>query len=504
MTGVGLREVAAWDVSLLATGVAHLVAVADRLPSWRTGVETVGAAVGDPLVWSGSAATVARTALAGVAEVAIRVAGALAESAAAARRMVAEAGAAHELAGEALAVASTVPVDLDDAGRAGPLAPAGAGPVGRLGAAVEAAPTVERAQALAAEALAAAARAVAAGVEAGEALRAVGVVDGRAPADFPALAGLTGWGVPPPAPPVPPGLTPEAAARWWAGLSSGERLAVVAADPEGVGGLDGVPAWARDQANRALLERALADPTAPGHPVAVAADAELAARAAAGEEAQLYLFQPEDGLVAVALGDVDTADAVGVLVPGVGNEPDTDLDDLADDAAAVAGTAATAAPGAAVATIAWLGYRTPSLREALGNSAAEVGGRALDTTLRGVAALRADDPARVTVVAHSYGTVVADRAVDRPGELPADALVVLGSPGMDHIALDLEAPEVFAAASPIDPVTWTGWHGLDPTEPGFLATELPTELGQWHGEYYAAEHPTVAAIGEVVAGTGPR
>ena len=42
-------------------------------------------------------------------------------------------------------------------------------------------------------------------------------------------------------------------ARWWNDLNVFQRAAVLAVTPSAIGNLDGVPAWARDQANRQLL-----------------------------------------------------------------------------------------------------------------------------------------------------------------------------------------------------------------------------------------------------------
>jgi hypothetical protein len=106
---------------------------------------------------------------------------------------------------------------------------------------------------------------------------------------------------------------------------------------------------------------------------------------------------------------------------------------------------------------------------------------------------------RTTVLAHSYGTVVVDEAADEPGPLAADAVVLLGSPGMEPTgAAGLEVPEVFDAAAPGDPISWVGWFGMSTYASPFGSSALPGEWWMGHSDYY--NHPTVAAIGEVVAG----
>jgi pimeloyl-ACP methyl ester carboxylesterase len=136
--------------------------------------------------------------------------------------------------------------------------------------------------------------------------------------------------------------------------------------------------------------------------------------------------------------------------------------------------------------------------------AAESGGPILAQSLAGLAAARtatATDPSRTTVVAHSYGTVVVDEAADEPGLLAADAVVLLGSPGMEDYAASLEAPAVFDAASATDPVTWFPWDGDRWTGGTYGATGLPISPDMGHSDYLEPEFPTLAAVGEVVAGT---
>ncbi len=108
-----------------------------------------------------------------------------------------------------------------------------------------------------------------------------------------------------------------------------------------MGALDGLPATARDEANRALLADALAHPDRAGYAVAVATAAQLAGR----EGVQLLLFDPDEDLVAVSVGDLDTAGAVGVLVPGMNTAPADDLPGLVADATSIGALAGAAAPG---------------------------------------------------------------------------------------------------------------------------------------------------------------
>jgi len=151
----------------------------------------------------------------------------------------------------------------------------------------------------------------------------------------------------------------------------------------------------------------------------------------------------------------------------------------------------------------WLGYRAPAGPELLTRFPAWSGGRVLDRSLDGLAAARravGGRPARTTVLAHSYGTVVVDEAADAPGPLAADAVVLLGSPGMEDDAAALEVPSVFDAAATRDPIAHVGWFGASPWTAGFGSTALPVGITMDHSDYYDPGAPTLAALREVVAG----
>jgi hypothetical protein len=305
--------------------------------------------------------------------------------------------------------------------------------------------------------------------------------------------------------PVPVDSAPDEAAAWWASLSAGAQLAVVRAAPEAVGALDGLPAWARDRSNRLVLDRALRDPATPDTAAtARTISRRIAAEEARGQQVQLQLLDLAGDRVVLALGDLDTADAVAVLVPGMATSPSDDLGRLTGDAEDVAAAARAAAPGLGVATVVWLGYRTPGNVVTAGwRGAASRGGVALDRALDGLSAARASigtTRPRTTVLAHSYGTAVVDEAADAAGRLAADAVVLLGSPGMEGTADDLEAPEVFDAVAPSDFVGALGYYGNTVDGETFGATALPVEFWSGHSGYFDTDRPTLAAMGEVVAG----
>jgi hypothetical protein len=500
-----LAVVSSWDVPLLRGAVVTLAAVGGRLTAWRVRLGAVARAVDSSEFWAGPAARSAAGAVFELDAVAGAVDAALAESQAAFERMADDADAAQELAARALVLARTLEAGLDAGlhahrqltGTLQALVPEAAAP--------DPGPALAAAEAALAHAAAAAASATAAGT----ALEEVGVGDAFAPADFWDLVAEIGLVGPFRAAQVPESRSPEqGVADWWARMSAGAQLSLIRMAPAAIGALDGVPAWARDRANRLLLDRALHDRGLRSSAVANArAVAErITIEEAAGRRVQLHLLDLEDDEVVLAVGDLDTADAVALLVPGVFNTPGGDLDGLVAHARDVSGAARAAGPGLEIATVVWMGYRTPgNPAEATTRFSAWRGGPALSHALDGLAASRVASGTprpRTTVVAHSYGTVVVDEAADEPGRLAADAVVLLGSPGMEPPgAPGLEAPEVYDAAALGDVISWSGWFGMGTYLPGFGSTALPVEPWMGHSDYYDPDYPTLAAIGEVVVGS---
>lgn len=479
-----LRVVAGWDPVVVRGARATLAAVAERLLSWRARLDASGRELLAADSWAGPSADAAAGIVEQLSGLAAAVQTALDLSQEGWDALAVAAADAQGLAVRAL-VATGPEAPLTAAASA--LAPPGWLPD----------PVAEGALARA-EAAAAGARAAA------DALSGLTAPAAGAAPGLDELMARAGHVLVPPV--VPAGGTPRDVASWWASLPAAAQWSLVERAPAQLGSLDGVPAWARDRANRLLLDAALDDPGLPAGAARTArvVAGRIAAEEAAGRPVQLQLLDLEGDRVVLALGDLDTADAVAVLVPGVGTAPADDLDARVGDARDVAVAARAAAPASAVAVVVWLGYRTPStLPSMLTRGAAQRGGAALAAALDGLAAARAAagsaDP-RTTVVAHSYGTVVVDEAADRPGPLVADAVVLLGSPGMEDDAEALEAAEVYDAGSVADPISWSGWFGLPPGSPLYGSSGLPAAAWTGHSHYYDPGGPTLGAIGEVVAG----
>jgi pimeloyl-ACP methyl ester carboxylesterase len=234
------------------------------------------------------------------------------------------------------------------------------------------------------------------------------------------------------------------------------------------------------------------------------------------EGRQILLFDPTgDGCVAEVFGNLEAADTIAVVVPGMSN----DLSNFSTSDGGFRLNAANlfaAASGGQTATVAWLGYDTPDGADAASRSAAAAGAPCLARFLRGI------DPAadrRVTVVAHSYGSVLSGIAA--ADGIEADNLVFVGSPGTtldDATEATLRAGGVvwsaLADGDPIglgvDPLEsyrwWWGlhplipvvgmfealrrrddlWHGVNPVSSQFGATRIATEGSSGHSGYFGA------------------
>lgn len=346
-----------------------------------------------------------------------------------------------------------------------------------------------------------------------------------------------------PAVPIPSGRPAGEVAAWFAGLPADQQVQLACTRPGQLGGLDGIPAWARDLANRQLLARELADlgeqpGPAPGvliqtgrlEPLRAFLDAVVAALEridASGRPAQLLGFDAERRLVAVSVGDADTADHLALLVPGAAVEPVADLADWTGNALALDARARAVTPaGEDVAVVAWLGYAAPPFVVA-GVPPAVTGliwtGRdstqaaaALAGTVHGLAVAGRGQPPRITVVAHSYGTVLTSTAAQL-GPLGADAVVLLGSPGVIGTGEDLGTPagEVYAGNGAADPIgvvdlyslTAPGGPTSSPLHPDYGAVPIAVDDPDHpagHGDYFSAGSLSLRNVALVVAGQGDR
>ncbi|WP_017626578.1 alpha/beta hydrolase [Nocardiopsis chromatogenes] len=241
----------------------------------------------------------------------------------------------------------------------------------------------------------------------------------------------------------------------------------------------------------------------------------LGALAAPGRD--LLEFDPHgQGRAVEVVGDLEEADRVVVLVPGA----DTTLDTfdghgakpymrVGDAARELRARMAEVDPGARTAVVAWMGYPAPAtVSPAVATTGrADTGARALDAFVPRL--LRAAPGARLTLVCHSYGTVVCGRA-HVASSRAADAVLV-GSPGAGVAgAADIGARRVWAGRGGSDwiagvphgalhlPGTTVGF-GPDPVGRGFGAEVFDAGPGG-HSDYFAPGSRSLSAIARIALG----
>lgn len=325
-----------------------------------------------------------------------------------------------------------------------------------------------------------------------------------------------------------------ASAAWWRSLTPLEQRSAIAEHPEWVGPRDGVPAWARHEANLVLLLRAeqrveervrsaravlqLPSPGRwlPGRPVAqqlrhaeqhrddLRAVRDVLARADGGRRT-LLLVDDSGGLLrtAVAVGDVDRAEHVVTFVGGMSTRA-ADLGRYDELFARMRSDARRIAADDDVAIVTWMGYEAPQTdellslrRSVLSDRVARTNADELASFVTGVEAAR-DRPAHQTIWGHSYGSVVGGFALLQA--MPADDVVVFGSPGLpvtriEQLGLKPGGLNVLATAG--DYVAFAGplVHGTAANEvlgSTWLATVPPkAEANVWresrgHSDYLSA------------------
>ena len=257
------------------------------------------------------------------------------------------------------------------------------------------------------------------------------------------------------------GATDTEVAQWWRSLPEQDKQDFIALRPDLIGNLDGVPAVVRDQANRNLLPKLDADIAAalhanPGDENAKRRQQTLDAihdQIEGKNDKQLLLvdFSGDIPKVAVASGNVDTADHVSVYVPGTGGVP-WDKSNSGNDLATYVPQSESlkttteellkqAGKNETVATIAWIGYDPPdTIAQASLGTDADRAAPDLASFLNGVDSSRGADDPHLTVIGHSYGSVVASEALQRG--TAADDVVFTGSPGLDSSGTDWTLPDL--------------------------------------------------------------
>jgi pimeloyl-ACP methyl ester carboxylesterase len=221
-----------------------------------------------------------------------------------------------------------------------------------------------------------------------------------------------------------------------------------------------------------------------------------------------------DGRIIEVVGDLRTADRVGVIVPGVS----TTLDNFDRGLGGIVQRspywqasqlyAAARSGGTRMAVVAWLGYDPPNGIDlaAVRSDRAVAGARAL---VRFVAQLTAYRPgASIVLIGHSYGSLVLAYAAAR---LPAQVtdLVALGSPGMDvgRAGQLRTRARLWVGSARHD---WTRWlpdlrilglgHGTNPSRPWFGARRLDVSGAAGHDGYFVPGTASLRSLAAVLDG----
>ena len=279
-----------------------------------------------------------------------------------------------------------------------------------------------------------------------------------------------------------PSWSPEEVSVWWALLSESEREALINRDPEKYGNLNGIDMASRAKANElalngyfdaagnripgtGLIEKTQNEFEQVDKEVQAMHDAGLlvspllgqrhvalrnrladlrALEKSLGEDSELRLVTLEPGELgenvraAIAIGDVDNAQHVTTLVPGMTTScrRSTDLNlGYARNLIDAAETAGRAEKGS-VAAVAWMGYEAPPDPSVTDLSVAfpgkaQAGAEKLNGFVTGIHSWRSERGMDVhqSAITHSYGSLTGGFAMRDIGEGVVDDFVYTGSPG---------------------------------------------------------------------------
>ncbi|MFC9664263.1 alpha/beta hydrolase [Nocardia sp. NPDC127606] len=267
-------------------------------------------------------------------------------------------------------------------------------------------------------------------------------------------------------PQPPKGGTAEENRKYWDSLTPEQQTEAVKTIPSAIGSLDGLPAAARDTANRnylatetvrlereyqSLVAQAAAKPESftTGQKLEEArnrlADVKAVTKTLDGGTEQqprkLLMLDTTSGdqvRAAVAVGDPDTADHISVTTPGLTSNVRESLGSMVSEAGALQDQAQSqligaGEPGSKVSTIAWVGYDPPQQDStypevALQNRAQEAA-VPLSNFYDGLNEANQNTDPHITALGHSYGSLATSLALQEKAGV-VDDVVFYGSPGL--------------------------------------------------------------------------
>ncbi|TXL91396.1 alpha/beta hydrolase [Streptomyces sp. IB2014 016-6] len=234
---------------------------------------------------------------------------------------------------------------------------------------------------------------------------------------------------------VPFDKSPAERKDWWDGLTEEQRQEYLGVAPDLVGNLDGIPAVARDEANRnhlpvlidSLEKRGGDDPRTMLGGLRAIED-----KLGESSVPRMYLLgigEEGNGRAIVSYGNPDTAKNVSAYVPGLGTKLDEEF------AGGTLKRAHDTVIGArrydeSSASIVWLGYDAPQNVDVMSKGDAERGAPAYNEFMSGLGATNENKDPHLTAIGHSYGSLAVGTAAQRDGGIPgADDIILVGSPG---------------------------------------------------------------------------
>ncbi|MFH0241607.1 alpha/beta hydrolase [Streptomyces sp. HK10] len=314
---------------------------------------------------------------------------------------------------------------------------------------------------------------------------------------------------------IPRDLSPAQRKEWWDELGKEEREHYLTLYPREIGSLDGIPAEARDSANRTYLPLLMGKLEGEGTESAATKLQGLQVidrKLNEDSEPPMFLLGIGDegnGRAIVSYGNPDTSKNVSAYVPGLGTALDEDFAN--NDLERARDTALSAQKyDPSSASIVWLGYDAPQLpaeewmdnADVMSKSHAATGAPAYNEFMGGLAATNRHSDPHLTTIGHSYGSLTVGLAAQESGGTPGtDDIILLGSPGVDaERAEELGVGEghVHVGAAENDPVTklpskketLSGALGLSMGPlGGYLSSEL-ADVGDddiWFGKDPAGE-----------------
>lgn len=340
----------------------------------------------------------------------------------------------------------------------------------------------------------------------------------------------------------PAGTDPAQANAWWKALDHEQQLKFINEFPSQIGWMNGLPSWARNQANRDALRseqqqltKQLASLEAhepvqflnQGRFWAVMSPAwqrwnaqvsqietklqdistlesglDYAGSKAGKSNVFLLGFDTNgNGHAIVAVGNPDTAVNTVTYVPGLtsklANSPLGNSRFEIGQATSLWQEAEKLSGGKPVSSIYWLGYNAPQIGPNLGlhnldvasTSDAKAGALSLGQFQSGLQAAHQAGPNHSVVFGHSYGSVVVGEAAAH-GLVHPDDIIFAGSPGVtvnSASQLGISPAHVWAGANADDPV---------PKLPSLKDTELPMGPIDYHkGDRWFGTDPTSSAFG---------